>query len=534
MKKIIAIILSSFMILSLVGCGNKNEEITLNEEVVSEVISAEVSVSTDPVQIEVEEKVENDETDKKDDLVSKFEKINKIYKKDWTPASEDLLGTASKKSPKIDEKNFESIKVKTSFDFSEFVDEEFDLGGIHYRVARSELTKLDNKEAEILINDYINDKVKEYIGKDLDWKKGEKYEDYERNFSVNVNTSILGNILSVNFYVTADMVSRDDDNFDYLEIFNDEHYFTYDLKNNKELKLSDLFYSDVRYVEVINSAIRDYMDSINNEDGYTDFMFETKRPFMGIPDNFEGFYMSSGNLMISFGKNNPYFEYGFTIPMNLYTYQNDIFIEDLDTSEYLRTDEFDEVLLYESDVEKTFEKIMPFLMKEHTYVYRIESGLKDDVIKKINKYLIEFEKRFSEKEVISRIEEFQAEDFLPDNYIGYLSSYVFFKEDKVVFNYYYSINNNYEADPDNYENIMMESIQLNFDNKTGELLTVVDVLSDKQLETLKNILSEEEYLTQEEIDKIDEFTNFYVDEVRGITLEFNDSEHHFYEFKDLK
>ncbi|MBQ3824009.1 MAG: hypothetical protein II808_02245, partial [Clostridia bacterium] len=95
-----------------------------------------------------------------------------------------------------------------------------------------------------------------------------------------------------------------DDPDEPLNSYTDD-YFVFSLKTGERLSLADLFYSDSDYAERLNTLIAKDLDEAY--DGI-------KRPFEGIPENYENFRLtSSGDLDITFPEQNPYTEYSYTV-----------------------------------------------------------------------------------------------------------------------------------------------------------------------------------------------------------------------------
>ena len=132
--------------------------------------------------------------------------------------------------------------------------------------------------------------------------------------TVNVNTS---------YYFTTYRYDDDgrtvyDDPDEPLSAYTDE-YSVFDLRTGERLSISDLFYSDSNYADIINAFIAKDLD-----ESFDDL----KRPFKGIPKDYNGFSLSSsGYLDIIFPEVNPYTDYSYTVEIPFWALRNDICLE---------------------------------------------------------------------------------------------------------------------------------------------------------------------------------------------------------------
>lgn len=533
MKKFVSLLLLSTMILSLSACGKKEEKIEnviTNEPVQEEQIIEDINV-------EKEEKVEKI-VGKEEEKQSKFnddyiKKINKIYNYDWTPGSLDKLGTGIENKNKV--KDLKTVNVITSYDYYDDRHEEFNFLGIDYNINYAYLTKIDDKKVEGELNGLISKKIKEIMAKDLDWKfDNDDFDDYTREHNIYLNSNVWGNVISFYFTSNAYMQLEDNGNYDFVTVDESSSFFTYDLKNKRIMKLSDLFYNDVKYIELINKEIESFVssESILFENIY---YMEQKRPFIGIPENYDGFYVTPGYLMINFGNDNPYYQFPLTIPINYYTYQNEICIEDSKTEDYLRTDELDNIYVFESPIERDFKKITPYLYNGELIVNRIKSGLKSDVVKKINKELDNVEKIFN-KENITKDNDLFGEEFKEKEYYVEMYNDMLSNEKTTLFIYNYSLihSGKDESGEETYDVVYFINQNLVFDNKTGERLKVSDLFDEDELNLIKSKLKTEFDLDDEKLKQIDDMKNFFYNENYNISFEFGDGEYYGLELSEIR
>ena len=130
----------------------------------------------------------------------------------------------------------------------------------------------------------------------------ESLGDYE---SCNTSYEILGDLLSVIVYA----------------YYEDSTWSTvsaiFDLSSGKRLRLSDLFYDGVNYIEYINANL--ISDNSPNmlymyiPDGSTFAEYYLKRPFTGIPNDYSNFHIRFNSdgpaLCVIIDRDNPFFDY---------------------------------------------------------------------------------------------------------------------------------------------------------------------------------------------------------------------------------
>ncbi|MBQ7624340.1 MAG: hypothetical protein IJS65_03575 [Clostridia bacterium] len=143
-------------------------------------------------------------------------------------------------------------------------------------------------------------------------------------------TDVLSDYIVINFttsyYFTTYRYDENgntvyDDPDEPLSGYTDD-YFVFDLRTGERLMLADLFYSDADYAERLNTIIAKDLDE--EYDGI-------KRPFEGIPENYENFRLSSGGgLDITFPDENPYTEYSYTVSIPLWKIRDIIALKPTD------------------------------------------------------------------------------------------------------------------------------------------------------------------------------------------------------------
>jgi phosphate transport system substrate-binding protein len=133
--------------------------------------------------------------------------------------------------------------------------------------------------------------------------------------------NLKGDLLSIN--VNRERLNRDGDSPE-PQAWAEPETVIYDLREGQALKLSDLFYDDVNYIEYINEEIRRYLQT--DEWGYAVDETYLQRPFTGIPADYPYFYLNlygdvQGQtvLMLRFPHDNPFFTgeswFRLTIPL---------------------------------------------------------------------------------------------------------------------------------------------------------------------------------------------------------------------------
>jgi len=181
----------------------------------------------------------------------------------------------------------------------------------------TKITKLKNKELQNEINKFIEDSVEKLKTKE------EECENYVELLNENVefgryeNNGIITEIKCINGYLSVEVyigyVKVIQNGIDYVY---EKYSKIYDLYTGKELTLSDLFYKDENFVELINEQIKwriPYSAELQV------WPIETKHEYATLPS--EGYSIGisrKGNLIITFGKENPYFIEGVDFEINTY------------------------------------------------------------------------------------------------------------------------------------------------------------------------------------------------------------------------
>ena len=176
---------------------------------------------------------------------------------------------------------------------------------------------LNNGEADLSSEPETERMVRAWVEQAM-----ESYGAYGGNISAETVYELAGDLLSVRVFA----YDRSGESK-----FSRAAAAVFDLKEGRRLRLSDLFYDGVNYIEYINANM--ITRSVYSYADHTDFNeYFLKRPFTGVPDDYAEFTIANNSngsvLQIYIENDNPFFDYpyasamlfGLRLPLDLSPY----------------------------------------------------------------------------------------------------------------------------------------------------------------------------------------------------------------------
>jgi len=183
----------------------------------------------------------------------------------------------------------------------------------------AKITKLKNQELQNGINNFIVDSVEKLKSKETECKNYVELlnKNYESEYNIYQYNGIKTELNCINGYLSVKVLLT----YEYAAQGGSEYIYSsyskvYDLYSGKELSLSDLFYKNENFVDIINKQIE---WRIPYEEELGTMPIELKHPYATLPkDGYSISINENCNLVITFGKENPYFVEGVEFEINTY------------------------------------------------------------------------------------------------------------------------------------------------------------------------------------------------------------------------
>lgn len=181
----------------------------------------------------------------------------------------------------------------------------------------AKIKKLKDRELQNAINKFIENSVGKLKEKERECKKyvellnkNSEWNNY-RYDGIRTELNCINGYLSVKILLTYEYEVQVSSEYVYAS-----YSKVYDLYSGKELKLSDLFYKNENFVDIINKQIE---WRIPYEVELSVMPIELKHPYATLPkDEYSISIDENCNLVITFDKENPYFIEGVEFKINTY------------------------------------------------------------------------------------------------------------------------------------------------------------------------------------------------------------------------
>jgi len=182
--------------------------------------------------------------------------------------------------------------------------------GVRVMSERVKLAELSNSDIMDLINGVVQN-AQTALEKDLSWVSANDIEKIEQEYDIGTVVeplnyvssagTVFGQFYSVNIIYDRSYQMSDEDGMHIGEIAVSEGraLFNFDLRTGRVLKLQDLFYDTVDYVQLLTEK----MDRIGREQGYS-----FKASLRGLPEEYDMFCISGDGLVIGLPEGNAFTE----------------------------------------------------------------------------------------------------------------------------------------------------------------------------------------------------------------------------------